>query len=48
MQKRVYRHAKQGARLGHTEIQGKSVLVRGVNARVATISTPIAALVIAA
>jgi hypothetical protein len=28
-QKRVYGHAKQGARFGHTKIQGKSLLVRG-------------------
>jgi len=48
MQKRVYGHAKQGAKFGHTKIQGKSVLVRGLNALAATISTPIAAPVIAA
>jgi len=48
MQKRVYGHAKQGARFGHTKIQGKSLLVRGLNALAATISTPIAAPVIAA
>jgi len=29
MQKRVYGHKKQGARFGHTKIQGKSLLVRG-------------------
>ena len=43
MQKRVYGHQKQGARFGHTKIQGKSVLVRGLNALAAVISTPIAA-----
>jgi hypothetical protein len=48
MQKRVYGHAKQGARFGHTKIQGKSVLVRGLNALAAVISTPVAAPVIAA
>jgi hypothetical protein len=48
MQKRVYGHAKQSARFGHTKIQGKSVLVRGLNALAAVISTPIAAPVIAA
>lgn len=48
MQKRVYGHYKQGARFGHTKIQGKSLLVRGLNALAATISTPIAAPVIAA
>ena len=48
MQKRVYGHRKQGARFGHTKIQGKTLLVRGLNALAATISTPIAAPVIAA
>jgi Transposase DDE domain group 1 len=48
MQKRVYGHHKQGARFGHTKIQGKSLLVRGLNALVATISTPLAAPVITA
>jgi hypothetical protein len=48
MQKRVYGHAKQGAKFGHTKIQGKSLLVRGLNALAAVISTPVAAPVIAA
>jgi hypothetical protein len=48
MRKRVYGHRKQGARFGHTKIQGKSLLVRGLNALAAVISTPIAAPVIAA
>ncbi len=48
MQKRVYGHKKQGARFGHMKIQGKSLLVRGLNALAATISTPLAAPVIAA
>src|ERR1700678_3050184 len=48
MQKRVYGHAKQGIRLGHTKIQGKSLLVRGLNALAAVISTPLSAPVIAA
>jgi hypothetical protein len=48
MQKRVYGHAKQGAKFGHTKIQGKQVLVRGLNALAAVISTPIAAPVIGA
>jgi hypothetical protein len=47
MQKRVYGHAKQGAAFGHTKIQGKSLLVRGLNALASTISTPLAAPVIA-
>jgi hypothetical protein len=48
MQKRVYGHKKQGAAFGHTKIQGKSLLVRGLNALAATISTPLAAPVVAA
>jgi hypothetical protein len=48
MQKQVYGHKKQGAAFGHTKIQGKSLLVRGLNALAATISTPLAAPVIAA
>jgi hypothetical protein len=47
-QKRVYGHAKQGAGFGHTKIQGKTVLVRGLNALAAVVSTPLAAPVIAA
>jgi hypothetical protein len=47
-QERVYGHKKQGARFGHTKIQGKSLLVRGLNALAATISTPLGAPVIAA
>jgi len=43
----VYGHAKQGAGFGHTKIQGKSLLVRGLNALAALISTPAAAPVIA-
>ncbi len=46
-QKRVYGHKKQGAAFGHAKIQGKSVLVRGLNALAATISTPLGAPVIA-
>jgi hypothetical protein len=48
MQKRVYGHKKQGARFGHTKIQGKSLLVRGLNALAAVVSTPLSAPVIAA
>ena len=44
----VIRHKKQGAKFGHTKIQGKSLLVRGLNALAATISTPLAAPAIAA
>jgi hypothetical protein len=42
-QKRVYGHKKEGARFGHTKIQGKSVLVRGLNALIAAVSTPLSA-----
>jgi hypothetical protein len=48
MQKRVYGRQKQGAAFGHTKIQGKSLLVRGLNALAATITTPLAAPVVAA
>jgi hypothetical protein len=48
MQKRVYGHKKQGAAFGHTKIQGKGLLVRGLNALAAVVSTPLAAPVIAA
>jgi Transposase DDE domain group 1 len=44
---RVYGHHKQGAGFGHTKIQGKSLLVRGLNALAATISTPLGAPMIA-
>jgi len=47
MQRRVYGHKKQGAAFGHTKIQGKTVLVRGLNALAATVCTPQAAPVIA-
>jgi hypothetical protein len=48
MQKMVYGYRKQGARFGYTKIAGKQVAVRGLNALAATISTPLAAPVIAA
>ena len=48
MQKRIYGPKKQGAGFGHTKIQGKSLLVRGLTALAATVSTPLAAPVIAA
>jgi hypothetical protein len=46
-QKRVYGRAKQGAAFGFTKIQGKGLLVRGLNVLAATICTPLAAPVIA-
>src|SRR6476646_5561842 len=48
MQKRVYGHKKQGAAFGHTKIGGKSLLVRGLNALAAVVSTPLSAPVLAA
>src|SRR5262245_34472286 len=47
-QKRVYGPAKQGAAFGPAKIQGKSLLVRGLNVLAATVCTPLAAPVIAA
>lgn len=47
-QKRVYGHRKQGAAFGFTKIQGKGLLVRGLNVLAASITTPLAAPVIAA
>jgi hypothetical protein len=47
-QKRVFGYQKQGARFGHTKIQGKSLLVRGLNALAGVISTPLSAPVIGA
>ena len=47
-QKRVYGYRKQGARFGHAKIAGRQLAVRGLNALAATISTPLAAPVIAA
>jgi hypothetical protein len=46
MQRRVYGHKKQGAAFGHTKIQGKTVLVRGLNTLAAAVCTPQAAPVI--
>jgi hypothetical protein len=48
MQKRVYGHGKQGAGFGHTKIQGKALLVRGLNVLAAVVSTPLAAPAVAA
>jgi hypothetical protein len=45
--KAVYGHAKQGAAFGFTKIQGKELLVRGLDVLAATICTPLAAPVIA-
>ena len=48
MQKRVYGYKKQGAKFGHTKIQGKSLLVKGLNVLAGVVSTPLSAPVIAA
>jgi hypothetical protein len=47
-QRRVYGHQKQGAAFGHTKISGKTVLVRGLNALAAAVSTPGSAPLVAA
>ena len=47
-QRRVYGHAKQGAAFGHAKIASKSLVVRGLNALAATVTTPLSAPVIAA
>jgi hypothetical protein len=46
MQRRVYGGTKQGAAFGHAKIASKSLLVRGLNALIATVSTPQAAPVV--
>lgn len=46
MQRRTYGYRKQGSGFGHTKIQGKSVLVRGLNVLLGTVSTPLASPVI--
>jgi hypothetical protein len=48
VQRRVYGGTKQGAAFGHAKIASKSLLVRGLNLLAATISTPLAAPVVAA
>ena len=48
VQRRVFGGRKQGAAFGHAKIASKSLLVRGLNVLAATISTPIAAPVVAA
>jgi hypothetical protein len=48
VQRRVYGGTKQGAAFGHAKIASKSPLVRGLNLLAATISTPLAAPVVAA
>jgi hypothetical protein len=42
-QKRVYGYDKEGAAFGHAKIAGKELLVKGLNALISVISTPLAA-----
>jgi hypothetical protein len=42
-QKRVYGYDKEGAAYGHAKIAGKELLVKGLNALISVISTPLAA-----
>jgi len=46
VQRRVYGATKQGAAFGHAKIASKSLLVRGLNALVAAVSSPVAAPVV--
>jgi hypothetical protein len=48
VQRRVFGATKQGAAFGHAKIASKSLLVRGLNVLAATVSTPVAAPVVAA
>ena len=42
-QKRVYGYKKEGAAFGHAKLAGKSLLVKGLNALISVISTPLSA-----
>jgi hypothetical protein len=42
-QKRVYGYEKEGAAFGHAKVAGKNLLVKGLNALISVISTPLAA-----
>jgi hypothetical protein len=46
VQRRVYGATKQGAAFGHAKIASKSLVVRGLNALAATVSSPLAAPVV--
>lgn len=46
--RRVYGHKKGGARFGHAKVGGYGVLLRGLSPLLATLSTPLAAPVVAA
>ena len=42
-QERVYGYGKEGAAFGHAKVQGKSLLLKGLNPLISVISTPLAA-----
>jgi hypothetical protein len=42
-QERVYGYRKEGAGFGHAKVQGKSLLLKGLNPLISVISTPLAA-----
>jgi len=42
-QKRVYGYQKEGAAYGHAKVAGKNLLVKGLNALISVISTPLSA-----
>jgi Transposase DDE domain group 1 len=42
-QERVYGYQKEGAGFGHAKVQGKSLLLKGLNPLISVISTPLAA-----
>ncbi len=42
-QQRVYGYQKQGAGFGHAKVQGKSLLLKGLNPLISVISTPLSA-----
>jgi Transposase DDE domain group 1 len=42
-QKRVYGYQKEGAAFGHAKVQGKELLLKGLNPLISVISTPLAA-----
>jgi len=46
VQERVYGYKKEGAAFGHAKVQGKSLLLKGLNPLISIISTPLAALVL--
>jgi hypothetical protein len=45
-QERVYGYQKEGAGFGHAKVQGKSLLLKGLNPLISAISTPLSAAVL--